>query len=202
MTGFFATLAAPLMAADTSLALDPASQAELLAALAATDTDPNPYAFMYAWDGTGSEVLKVSAYGGTLVLARDQDAAPAPPNPRSFPKGACMDGRVTYAGVKDLICNYDCCAGNCPCEAVVAAGMALPGASVGQPWEGMVVFSGALPMALAVEGTPAWMAVTVGANFVQLAGTPTVAANYSLSVAATNCNGAVASQAVTLNVQG
>ncbi|RQH06616.1 hypothetical protein [Paraburkholderia dinghuensis] len=202
VTGFFATLAAPLAATDAALALNPAAQAELLARLAASDANEAPYAYLYAWDGSGSEVLQVSGYGSTLVLERDQDAAPAAPNPRSFPKGACVDGRVTYAGVKDLICHYDCCAGACPCEAVAAAGMMLPPASVGVAWQGMVVFSGALPMALVVEGLPAWMSVTAGANFVTLAGTPAVAASYLLSVAATNCNGALASQAVTLEVGG
>lgn len=190
LTGFTGTLAAPLMAADTSISLANGATGQLVAQLA-----DEGYAFLYVHDATGAEVVKVSVYGSALTLARGE-------TPRSFPKGTCVDGRVTYDGVKDLICNFDCCAGDCPCEEVQSAGTALPAAHAGQAWEGMVVFSGALPMALAVEGAPAWLAVTLGVNFVKLAGTPPAAANYVFSVGATNCNGKVASQPVTLNVQG
>ncbi|MGF6599779.1 hypothetical protein P3T23_004513 [Paraburkholderia sp. GAS448] len=193
ITGFTATLAAPLMAEDTTLVLNAAAQTLLVSRL--SDAGNGNYAFLYVHDGASVEVVKVSAYAGTLALARAS-------TPHSFPKGACVDGRVTYDGVKDLICNFDCCAGDCPCEAVAAAGMVIPASLAGVPWEGMVVFSGAMPMALSVQGAPAWLGVTLGANFVKLAGTPPFAGHYLLSVGATNCNGAVASQPVMLDVQG
>jgi hypothetical protein len=190
LIGFASTLAAPLMAADTSISLANGAASQLVSQLG-----DDGYAFLYVHDATGAEVVKASVYGSALTLTRGE-------TPRNFPKGACVDARVTYDGVKDLICNFECCAGDCPCEEVQAAGTALPVAHAGQAWEGMVVFSGAQPMALAVEGAPAWLAVTTGVNFVKLAGTPPAAANYVFSVGATNCNGKVASQPVALNVQG
>jgi hypothetical protein len=190
-TGFATTLSAPMTRDQLDLSLTPAITAWLIDRLG---TDG--YAYLTISDSLGAEVVKVSTYGGALVVDRHQnDTAP-----RAFPKGACVDARMTEAAVKDLICNYDCCAGDCPCEAVQAAGTVIPPAQVGSYWEGSVVFTGTTPIALGVNGAPSWMQVVSGAGFVKLAGVPTAAATYLLSVAATNCNGQVASQAVNLTI--
>jgi len=85
------------------------------------------YAFPYVHDATRVEVVRVSVCGNVLTLTRSE-------TPRNFPNSACVDGRVTYDGVKDQICNFDCCAGDCPCEEVQPAGTALPAAHAGQAW--------------------------------------------------------------------
>jgi hypothetical protein len=152
------------------------------------------YAYLTVSDSLGAEVVKVSTYSSSLIVERAQNDTQA----RAFPKGACVDARMTEAAVKDLICTFDCCEGDCPCEAVQAAGTVVPFARVGTYWEGSVVFTGTTPMALGVQGAPSWIQVVSSAGFVKLAGVPTVAASYLISVAATNCNGKVASQAMNL----
>lgn len=147
-------------------------------------------------DGVFREYVLATNQSGTIVLGRGIDS-----EARKFPKGSCVFFENSIPVTKWLICNYECCQGDCPVEPVASAGSVLPPGKVGNAWEGSFVFSGDLPMAFAVTGMPGWMSATYSGNYVRLSGTPTAAATHSLSVAASNGNGAniaVAQGAVTI----
>jgi hypothetical protein len=110
--------------------------------------------------------------------------------PRKFPRGSCLCFEVTLSVVREEICHYDCCAeGDCACQVVEAAGMVLPPATAGQPWEGSVIFKGDLPMVMGAGALPAWMQAETGPNYLRLYGTPSGIGVYSIAVAASNCAG-------------
>lgn len=90
---------------DTALPVTPADAARVSSALGSTR-----HAWLTISDPTGSEVVRATAWNGQVLVDRAQDGSIA----RTFPAGACVDSRVTYAGLKDLLCNYNCCAtGDC-----------------------------------------------------------------------------------------
>lgn len=189
---FTATLSAKLERGDLVLPLSRTDEMALKSYI-----PDGEYTYLTIRDTTGTEIVKVEHVCSELVLTRAQDGTLE----RTFPKGSCVRFEMTPAAVKDLICTYDCCEdGECPCEPVQAAGFVLPPARVGIPWKGTAVFTGDLPMELAVTGTPSWMSVTAGTNFVKLEGTPSAAGDFIISVAATNCNGQVAVQQGGLSI--
>lgn len=183
---FGASLIARMDAADRYLPISAADLARLTAELGEDDS-----AYLTLRDPVGAEIVKVTNTCGGLVVDRGQDGTAA----LNFPRGSCIRWEMTPAEVRELICTHDCCEGGCPCEPVAAAGFTLPAARVGVPWYGACVFTGDTPMELAVTGLPSWATVTVGANHVGVRGTPTGAGTFTVSVAATNCSGAVAVQA-------
>ena len=104
--GFQGRLAASMGPTDTSLPLVAGDAALLASSLGQTH-----HAWLTVYDPTGSEVVRATAWGGQILVERGQDGS----TPRTFPPGSCVDARVTYAGVKDLMCNYSCCdTGDCP----------------------------------------------------------------------------------------
>lgn len=150
-----------------------------------------------AWD-MAKEYVKVKNVSGTILLERGIDSKGV-----AFPKGSCLYFENSIPVTKWLICNYECCTGECPVDPVGSAGVLLPNAKVGDAWEGSFVFSGDLPMQFGVTGMPDWMTVTYAGNYVKLSGTPAAAGTFSVSVAASNDKGkniAVAQGTVTVEV--
>lgn len=94
-------LASALSAAGTVLPLSAANSAALATAIGASG-----HAWLTLEDPLGSEVVKATVFNSTVMILRGQDSSTA----RAFPAGTCIDARVTYAGLKDLMCNFDCCA--------------------------------------------------------------------------------------------
>ena len=188
---FAATLNARLDKGARQLPLSASDEAKLMAAVGDEE-----YTYLVLRDPTGAEIVKVENTCNTLLVTRGQDGT----DDRNVPRGSCVRFEMVPAIVKDLICNYNCCDGDCPCEAVAAAGITLSPAKVGESWQGSAVFTGDTPMTIAVEGAPSWAKVEVGANFVNFSGVATGAGTFNISVAATNCDGHVAVQQGTLNV--
>ena len=135
-----------------------------------------------AWDMV-KEYVKVKNVSGTILLERGIDS-----NAVAFPKGSCLYFENSIPVTKWLICNYECCTGECPVDPVGSAGVLLPDAKVGNAWEGSFVFSGDLPMSFGVSNMPNWMRATYEGNHVKLSGTA-VAGTYTVSVAASNNRG-------------
>ena len=182
---FNAALLQRLDKADRALPLSTSDEDRLKAAL-----KENDHTWLTIRDEVSTEIVRVTNTCGGLVLDRGEDGTEA----RNFPKGSCVRWEMTPAVVKDLICTHNCCDDECPCDAVAAAGFALPNATHGVPWQGSAIFTGSTPMELAVAGAPSWMRVEKGANFIAFYGTPTAAGEYTLAVAATNCAGSTAIQ--------
>lgn len=186
------TLAGALPADGAYLPLSADDSARLRALLA----EDGEQIYLTVTDGVYREYVLATNQSGTIVLTRGVDS-----EARKFPKGSCVFFENSVPVTKWLICNYECCQGDCPVEPAASAGHVLPPGRVGDPWEGSFVFSGDLPMAFAVTGMPGWMSATYAGNHVRLSGTPTAAATHSLSVAASNGQGsgiAVAQGAVTI----
>lgn len=188
---FSANLNFRLNKVDRRLALSYADEASLAAAVPNGD-----YTYLVIRDPTGAEIIKVENICGTMLVTRGQDGT----EPRNFPKGSCIRYETTPTVVKDLICSYDCCEGECPCEAVAAAGITLPPVVSGSGWNGSAVFTGDTPMTIAVQGAPDWVRVEVGPNFVSFSGVASGSGSFTIAVAAANCDGQVAVQSGTLTV--
>lgn len=148
--------------------------------------------FLTIRDNAHVEYVMVTNQCGTLVLTRGLGGT----EPTKFPFGSCVKFELSITVVEWLICNHNCCEGDCPCTPVTSAGSVLPPAYVGVPWEGSFVFNGSVPMAFGVDGMPSWMNAEYGANYVRVFGTPFGAGQFSFAVSATNCD-SVGSAAAT-----
>lgn len=148
-----------------------------------------------AWDN-GKEHVLAQNIAGIIVLTRGVDSTAKP-----FPKGSCVYFENSIPVTKWLICNHQCCDGDCPVEAVRSAGFVAPEGKAGNAWEGSAVFSGDLPMSFGVTNMPNWMQATYTGNHVKLSGTA-VAGTYTISVAASNNRGQnIAVQQVVVKVK-
>ena len=181
---FSALLNATLQADSGYLPLAPADMNRLLTLIPEGD-----FMLLILDDAIHQEYVKVTNQCGTLLMERglyDTEAV-------NFPLGSCVTMDVTPALVKWLICNYDCCdSAPCECTPVEGVGRALGQATVGRPWEGMFIFSGTLPIEVALSSdssVPGWMTVSYGPNYVKLSGTPTGPGTFHVSAVATNCSG-------------
>lgn len=138
-------------------------------------------------DDLYTEYIKAQNQCGTIVIERGI----AGTTPRRFPRGSCVFFETSLPVVQWLICNYDCCATDCPCTTVQSAGGLMPQVEPGQPWRGTAVFTGDLPMNFGVTGLPYWLRASSKSNTVILEGT--APAEYTgpdvIAVTATNCNG-------------
>lgn len=175
--------------------------AEATADLLSLLTEADDYIFLSISDDQSYEVVKCRNEGGTLLVERGMEGTTA--SLHGF--GACV-GSVSpliTAVVKDLVCNYDCCADSeCQCEPVSFAMEFLPAAKQGEVWEGAVTFSGSMPMTIGTNGAPAWMGIEVNGNTVKMTGTPASVESVSFAVAAANCNGTnIATHVVSFDVQ-
>lgn len=189
-TGFQTTLTDRLLVGDTDLPLSASDTAALSLLLA-----DGGYVFLTVQDQVGAEIIKVSGACGALSAERGQDGTTA----LNFPRGSCVAFRVTPAVVKDLVCNTQCCEIDC-CTDVTVAGSELPSGVVGVAYSATMVFSGTLPIQIAVSGVPVWMTAAVGPNYVKFTGTPVVVQTVSIGAAATNCAGAVVSASSTFSI--
>ena len=179
--GFQASLTDKLLSSDTTLPLSAASEAALTTAIG-----DDGYVYLIVQDQVGSEVIKVYGSCGARVVVRGVDGT----TPLNFPKGSCVSFRMTPASVRDMVCNTVCCEGDCCTPVEVAAGNLRNGV-VSDPYADTVIFSGTLPIQIAVSALPRWMTATTGANYVKFTGTPPAPQTVVISVAATNCNNAV-----------
>lgn len=177
---FSAHLADVLAVDDVYLPLSQTDTARLQAYLP-NDGDE---AYLVITDGVYRENVLVTLLHGTLVATRGIDS-----DAHKFPKGSCIFFEVSIPVVKWLICNHNCCDGDCPVDAVKAQGVVLPTATVGLPWVGTAVFSGDLPMQIGVTGLPSWVTATQRGTTLVLTGTPTGAGTYAISIAAANNGG-------------
>lgn len=193
---FAARLCDRLEASEVHLPLSKAATADLLTVLPNEDD----YVFLSLRGDVEYEVVKVRNESGTLLLERGMEGT----NAVLHHHGTCVStvSPLVVAVIKDMICNYECCEGDCPCEGVVAGGWTIPDAYVDKPWEGGIVFAGDLPMTMGISNAPSWMKAKSVNNVLELSGTPHIAGTFTFSVAATNCNGKyVASQTLTVTVR-
>lgn len=138
-------------------------------------------------DGLYTEYLRVENQCGTILIERGAGGTA----PRRFPRGSCVFFEMSLPVVQWLICNYDCCAGDCPCDLVRAMGGLMPPIAPGKPWKGTAVFAGDLPMNFGVTGLPNWIQASSMGNTVTLEGVvpETIAGTFTIAVTATNCQG-------------
>lgn len=172
-----------LEATDQYLPLNAAAAADLRMLL----TEPDDYIYLSLKSDTDFETVKVRNEQGTLLMERGVEGT----TPVAMPYGTCVVAvsPSVIAAVKDLVCNHKCCEGECPTDAVQYSGHLLPIGHTGVAWEGVVIFSGDLPMNIVLKDAPAWMQAVQTSNTLQLSGTPDVAGTTVFSVAATNGNG-------------
>ena len=180
---FSATLNNRLEATDQYLPLHRAAEADLKALLA----DPDDYIYMSLKSDTDMETVKVRNEHGTLIMERGVEGT----TPTTMPFGTCVVSisPTVIAAIKDMVCNYQCCEGDCPVVQAQYSGHLLPPAFVGIDWNGIVAFAGDLPMNIVLKGAPAWMRAVQRSNTLELSGRPDLAGTTVFSVAATNGNG-------------
>lgn len=133
------------------------------------------------------ETVKLYLSSGTLVMDRAQEGTDAVKHPCG--SLVCLVSPTIIAAMKSIICEYDCCEGDCPCTGVTFAGAFLPVGTVNSEWEGCVLFTGSMPMSFGVTNQPSWLTVKAEGGTVRLSGTPNAAGKVSLAVAASNCSG-------------
>lgn len=202
---FDASTTAKMTADAVNLPLSDSAMADLLGLL--TDTDD--YTYLALKSEQTYEVVKAHKVGSMVVLDRAQEGTRAV----LHPMGTCVAAvsPLTLAVMKDLLCNYECCQGDCVCEPVSLAGIYGLSNDVwaGNPLEIAVVFSGDLPMTVGVNNVPEWLGVTQENRVIKLTGTvpwPSSPNRFdeafvNFTVAAANCNGtAVASVPVSFEI--
>lgn len=179
---FSAYTSAVMQAGDNYLPLCASAESDLVKLLG-----EDGYTYLSILDDTNMEAVKVTNDHGTLVVERGLEGTKAV----THPSGSCVKSvsPVVLAAVKDLICNYDCCSGDCVCVPVSKHFLDIPQGKVGQAWTGAVVFDGAPPVTCGVGDVPAWLSAKSMGSAIILSGTPTKAGEYIISFAATNCNG-------------
>lgn len=173
------SLADRLDKADTYLPLTTADLTKLTAVIANGEQ-----IFLTITDDLNKEYVLATNTNGTITIERGVDSVAT-----TFPKGSCVFFENSIPVTKWLICNYECCAGDCPVEAVAAAGVVLPKGKVGNAYTGTAIFSGALPMAIGITGLPTWATATQVNSYVKISGVPTAAGTYTISISACNDNG-------------
>lgn len=189
---FYANLNDTMAESDVYLPLNAKDMAKLIAILG----EDGEFTYLTVMDGLFKEYVKAELTAGTVVLTRAVDS-----EAHKFPRGSCVLFENSIPVTKWLICNYECCAGDCEVEAVKSLGFSAPDAVAGQPWKGTALFSGGLPMTFGVTGMPSWMTAEFVDNAVVLSGTPTATGSHTIAVAASNDRGqnvAVASCLVTV----
>jgi hypothetical protein len=173
---FSSYLSAKIGAGDTYLALSTDELARLKTLVPAGEE-----IILTLSDGLHREYITVKNANGTLVATRGVDS-----DSYAFPKGTCVFFENSVPVTKWIVCNYQCCEGDCPIDAVKSQGAVLPEGKVNNAWKGSAVFSGDLPMVIGVTGLPAWCKAEQQGNYLYLSGTPTAVGTYHISIAACN----------------
>lgn len=169
---------------DVYLPLTPGDRAKLLAHLPQDDDET----ILTISDDLTKEYVRAQNNKGTIVLTRGVESEAL-----KFPTGSCVYFENSLPVTEWLICNYECCKEDCKVTAPKAAGVLLPDGKAHDHWEGGVVFSGDLPMQIAVTNCPAWLEAKQENNYLRLSGTA-VAGTFTISVAAANTAGLAVQQ--------
>lgn len=180
---FTAGLTQAMEADAVTLPLASSALADLSKLLEEDDT----YTFASIKSDSTFETVKIYIASGSLVVDRAQAGTSAVKHPCG--SIVCLVSPTIEAALKAIICEYDCCEGDCPCTDVTFAGAFLPTATVNTAWEGCVLFTGSLPMSFGITNQPSWMTIEAEGGTVRLSGTPTGVGTYSFAVAASNCSG-------------
>lgn len=193
-----------LFEAFTTLAMTPTGNTVPLPSTAEADlrallTTPDSYIYLAIKGCTSYEVVRAYVAAGALVIDRGQaGTVGAFHSPGSIVYGMSP---LVWQNIKDLICQYDCCEGECVCNPVTVGGIAFPTASLNTAWAGFVVFDGDGPIVASVNGQPSWMTVELEGHVLKLYGTPNATGTTAFSVSAANCGGQhVVSQTVSITV--
>lgn len=172
-----------MQAGDNYLPLCRAAESDLVKLLG-----EDGYTFLTILDDTNMEAVKVTNDHGTLVVERGLEGTKAV----AHPAGACVKSvsPAILAAIKDLVCNYDCCSGDCVCAPVSKHFVELAPAKAGQQWSGAILFDGTPPVTCGVGDLPAWVSAKAQGSAIILSGTaPAKASETTISFAATNCSG-------------
>jgi hypothetical protein len=142
------------------------------------------------------EIEIMNQCGQILIVGRGLGGTEA----KVFPRGTELKFEVTPSVVREIVCSHDCCETPCPEDPVAAAGVLLPPARTGIPWDGTMVFTGSLPIMMGAQ-LPPWVTASNGANYVKLSGTPPGPGEYLVIVTGSNMKGhAGAIQSGTITV--
>lgn len=170
-----------MLATDGRLPLNAADMNRLLALVPEGES-----IYLTLKDGLNMEYVLAENTCGVMVVSRGQQGS----EPKWFPNGTCVFFENSIAVTRWIMCNEDCCDGECPCNGVAVAGKVVPVGVVGDLYEASVVLSGDLPMVLGVSANlPPWAEVEAGPNYVRIHGTPTSSGSWTFAVSATNCSG-------------
>ncbi len=176
---FNANLAEVMYADDKFLPLNKHDMARLIELI--PDGDET---FLTIRDNLYTEYVRAENQCGTIVVHRGIDS-----EPRKFPRGACVFFETSLPVVKWLICNYDCCEGDCDCQPVELVREVSPAGKVGQEWYGRMNFRGSLPIRFGLGEVPDWVHVETQDHIVEFSGTPRAKGSFGITVSATNCQG-------------
>lgn len=189
---FYANLSDTLTENDSYLPLNARDMARLVALLG----EDGEFTYLTVMDGLFKEYVKAELKAGIVILTRAVDS-----EAHKFPRGSCVLFENSLPVTKWLICNYECCTGDCEVEPVAAQGTVAPTAEVGKEWQGTVVFSGALPVQFGITGMPSWMTAKTAGGTVVLSGVPVAPGSCTVGVAASNDRGSnVAVQLVQVEI--
>ena len=183
-----------LEAGDRYLPMSEAATADLLAIL----QEPESYIYLTVRSDTALETVRAYNEAGTILIDRGLEGTRAV----LHHAGSCISSiqPTTLAVIKDLICNYSCCEGDCGCEPVENKGfIEYKAGVVGQPYHAELHFAGSMPMSIATGELPDWVEAVQNGNILRLTGTPDASGIHTVTVAATNCNG-TALKTVTVNI--
>lgn len=198
---FDATLISKLEASDVNLPVSETAVADLLSLL----SDSESYTYLAIKSDQSYEVVKAKGGNGVIILERGLEGT----TPVTHPFGACvaMVSPLTLAVMKDIICNYECCESDCPCEPVELVGVYNVPARimVGDTFNAFAVFTGKTPISMGASGAPEWMTITQEGSVLHLTGTvpqPARSEAYvNFSIAAANCGGtSVASAPISFEI--
>ena len=191
---FSAFLTGVLEADEVTLQLSKEATADLMALL----TKDGDFIYAGITGAMGYECVRIYRDSDALLVERACEGTTAVKHP--YGARVCSVTPAAVAVMKELICTHKCCEDSeCPCDPVKPAGFAGPALQLGVPWEGSVVFSGALPMSFGITGVvPAWLKMEYEGSVVKLSGTPDSYDDIHIIVSAANCGGThVAAQQVT-----
>lgn len=188
LVGFSSVLTTKYAATDDDLPIAAQHLDRLMSMLGEGD-----HTYLIIEDGLYKEVIRVSGTCSTVVVDRGLDGT----KPHTFPRGSCVTFTMCPSAVKGLICETDCC--EPACEPVTMVGNTMPVATVGVPFEGVVMFAGSTPIRIAVGPVPAWVSVSLGTTFARFTGIPTTAGSSVVAVSAVN-QGAMVATSATINV--
>lgn len=132
--------------------------------------------------GLGCEIVSASYAYGVLSLTRGQDGTAV----RPWPKGSCIEWSLVGQAVKEIVQETIFCEPECRPASIVGGAM-LPNGSAGVPWTHVVQLGGTPPFTVGQFSVPAWMEASVDGGEIRMAGTPTAAGAYDVTVQIKNC---------------